>query len=223
MKRYISVFVCCILIAGTFSACSAKSSSSSSVSAETADNSVYGRWNMGVNRNVIISSDGKVAVEAAKSAVSVLEFNSDGTGSVSGLDFGKDAFDFDGETYCLHADTSNDLTMKKKEKGSADDFYGKYTLESGTLYDSLKKGYENRAAQNDSDEKYDDSIISTEMDVSDGRTDIVIKYVMGELSADDTIKLELGSETVTGKYAVNGDTLTITPENGSQIELSRIK
>ena len=232
MKRIAASLLCLTLITGAFVSCSSKDSSSSAPESSAAAASegttekvsdVCGNWNMGNDTVMIIGSDKSISVKGSKSVLSTMSFNSDGTGTVGGYKVSSGMFDYDGKRYHLHFDTDDDITMERIEPNDGSEFYGRYKLISGAAYDAIKQGYDNRAAESGSDEKYDDGIMMLEIEIAENKTDLIFQYNVGRITSDDTLELSFDGDSMNGTYKVEGDKLVITPENGKQKELSRIK
>ena len=226
MKRIAASLLCLTLITGAFASCSSKDSSSGSSaaqSAESAVNDAVGKWDMGNGTTLVVGSDNKLSAEGTKSISSFFTFDSDGSCNINGQKVTAGSFDYDGTRYRLHIDSDDDLTMERKVPNDGTEFYGTYYLVSGSLFDAVKTGYNNRAAETGSDEKFDDGLISLELEIGENKTDLLFSYTVGELSPDGTVTMELDGNKLSGKYEVSGDTLIITPDNGNKKELSRIK
>jgi len=223
MKRIIAALIACTMITGAFVSCG--SSDSSSEKAETASSQAkadyVGRWVWDDDTYLNITDDGIVRMEATLSVTSMMSFNNDGTGTMENHTIEPGEFDFDGETYRLHVDTDDNMTLKRLEPNDGTEFFGRYHMVSGVVYDYIEKGYNNRAAQNGSDEKLDMDSIDIQVDIGENKSDIIVLYKIGDIFSDGTLKVSVSGESYEGTYSVEGNVMTIDNGKGSTKELER--
>ncbi|MBR4628537.1 MAG: hypothetical protein IKO47_12750 [Ruminococcus sp.] len=225
MKRIIAALLACTVITGAFVSCGSESSSSEgTASAGSESQADYcGKWKWDSDQYFNIDSDGVIKMEVAIPADSMMTFNSDGSGDIGGVGFGPGEFDYDGETYRLHIGDANDMTLKRLEPNDGTEFYGVYRLESGTLYEGIARGYNNRAVKNGDDTEFGKEDIELRLDIGEGRTNVIVLYTIGELLPDDRISFTISGETLGGTYSVDGDVMTVNSDAGNSKELKRVK
>lgn len=225
MKRIIAALIACTMITGAFVSCGSSDSSSKNADtpASQAKADYAGRWEWDDSSFLNITESGTIRMEATLPVTSMMKFNNDGTGTLENHEIEPGMFDFDGETYRLHVDNDDNMTLKRLEPNDGTEFFGKYELVSGVVYDSMEKGYNKRAAQSGSDEKLDTDALSILVDIAENNTDINILYTIGEISSDNTLRIEIGGQTLNGTYSVDGDVMTITNDKGDNKELKRLK
>ncbi len=230
MKRSLAAMTCCVMIMSGFAGCGKNSSSSTADSgAETsaaegkADAGIYGEWEFNSTTNILIKEDDSIYMVMNTPTEGYMEFKNDGTGTVAGKPVDPGMFDFDGEVYRLHVETDNDLTLRRKEPNDGTEFFGRYIMESGTAYDQLKQGYENRAAEVGDDATFDESGIELEMDISEEGTVIVVMKEVGEVTSENTIHMVIDNEEADLEFTLDGDTMELAHSNGKTKALTRVK
>lgn len=210
------------MLAGAFVSCG-NSKSSESGSDTGAKVSCSGKWEWDTKMYLDIDSEGVIRMAGTIPGTSMMSFNSDGTGTAGGTKFGPGQFDFDGETYRLHVSSDDDVTLKRLEPNDGTEFFGRYRMVSGKLYDSIESGYNKRASEKGSDEKLDRDSIDIQLEIDEDGTDIDVRYVVGDIVSDDTLSITIGDDTFGGTYSVEGDVMTIHTDSGNSKELRRIK
>jgi hypothetical protein len=215
MKRIIALAAGVMIAAGSLAGCGKKGSSKSKdVSA------VYGSWVYQDSTVINVNSDKTINTKVSMDATDMMSFEKDGSITFGGQKAGEGKFDFDGETYVLHMDSADDLTMKKKTPGSKDDMYGEYTLISGVAYDSIVKGYDNRAAETNG-AAFKDSSLTVGMEVESGKTSITVVMPIGSVVDSDTLRISFENEERECEYEVVGDELHLKNTKGEEKILKR--
>lgn len=152
----------------------------------------------------------------------MLAFNNDGTGVINGQDLDPGMFDFDGEVYRIHMTSDDDLTLRRNNPNDATEFFGTYTMESGSIFDSIKEGYEKRGAKKGDDTSFDEAGIKVEVDISENSTNLVVYYKIGELTSDNSMHWVIDGEDADITFEINGDTMELTHSNGKTKTATRV-
>jgi len=197
--------------------------SSVRVSTTDIDSAILGEWSSGAN-GYIFSEDRTVSlpIDFTTSA----HFNSDGTFSMETTKVGKDEIEYDGTSlkvshkYEEAEETLLLLDMKRTDAANKDSYDGSYELLGGTYRDMLAYNL-----------AIDSEKINVETEV-DGEN---LKFTVVDYCSFETNNgvLELFSENMSYKkhtddsvkytYKIDGDTLTLTYEDGTQEILTKVK
>ena len=230
MKKFLTILLAVSVMSCTFASCGKKDSSEedkkSSVAEEKESNPAVGRWKLVDSEDTIfdIRSEDEAYICAVQDLSDDLYFEEDKF-MFSGEAFAEKDYDFDGETFVLHAFNDNDLTMKKTD--GSKDVYGEYQWVSGDAYDAIAVGFNNSAAENDDTKTFDDESIRIFVNFTEDSTTFEARITVDGFELTDgtiTISGELfGDEELRdAEYSVDGDTMIIINNSGEEVELERI-
>ena len=227
MKRITASLLAAAMAGTLLVGCSRKpqteESSAPRVSTTDIDEAILGEWSSGAN-GYIFSEDRTVSLPI--DFTSSAHFNSDGTFSMEKTRVGKDEIEYDGTAlkvshkYEDAEDTLLLLDMKRTDAANKDSYDGKYELLGGSYRDMLAYNL-----------AIDTEKIKVEADV-DGEA---LKFTVVDYCSFETNDgtLELFSENMNYKkhvddsvkytYKIDGDTLTLTYEDGTQEILKKVK
>ncbi|MDO4863441.1 MAG: hypothetical protein Q4A05_04645 [Ruminococcus sp.] len=229
MKRITAIFLAAAMAGTALVGCSHKpqteESSAPRVSTAPIDEAILGEWSSGAN-GYIFSDDRTVSLPI--DFTSSAHFNSDGSFSMESTKVGREEIEFDGTNLKVshkYEEAEGDetlvlLDMKRTGAENKDSYDGEYELLGGTYRDMLA---------------YNLAIDTDKIDVLaevDGET---FKFTVRDYCYFETNDgtLELFSEnmnyvkytddSVKYTYTVDGDTLTLTYEDGAQEVLKKVK
>lgn len=232
MKRNIAILLASAAVLALTCACTDRqpevqeeeSSRMERVSSSPIDPQIIGSWSDGTN-GYIFKEDRHVSLpmDLSESA----HFNSDGTFTAEGIDIGKDGIEFDGSelniTYTQDEDGEFDQTvildMKRKDAANKDSFDGVYDIESGAYAEMI---CENLCIPLDK--------ADLEASIDGGKFKITVNdYCWYETLDGDSLELfsenmqyvDENASSVKYTYKIDGDTLSLTYEDGSEVVLKR--
>ncbi len=110
--------------------------------------------------------------------------------------------EFDGENFTLNAEGQELLTLKKTEKGSADNYDGTYEITGGMFVDMMASQF-----------GAEGSGMSFKVD---GKTTYMIIEGMGTYTANGDNKYTVTAMGETNEAVIDGDKLTMFDENGEE-------
>lgn len=189
-------------------------------SESAAEKSLTGSWTSD-KFDMTIEDDGDILARSDMGSSvfgGSMQFNEDGSLTFQGRECGSDTFDYDGETYVLHAFSDNDLTLRRLEPNDGSVFYGKYILEESATYDAIAKGYNKRSSETGGEDTFDGSDINIYFDISAEGLSALAEVPFGKVNDDETV-------TIYDKdvpYALDGDTLTLSAAAG-EMKFTRIR
>lgn len=231
MKKFLTILLAMSMISCTFASCGKKDSDkeekkSTASETEEESNPAVGRWEPVDTEDVIfdIYSENEASVCAVMDLSGDICFEDDNF-VFSGEAFTDNDYDFDGETFVFHAFSDNDLTMKKTD--GSEELYGEYQWISGDAYESIATGFDNKAAENNDDETFEDHNINIFMNFTEDSTILEIRMnVDGFELTDETITIS-GSvfgedELRDAEYSIDGDKMIIINNSGEEVVLERI-
>lgn len=237
MKKFLSLLLAMTMTACAFTSCGDKdddkdsgkgaSASDEAKASKKEKNAAIGKWQPDDVKEIVfdIQSNDKAVISMVQDMSSIIYFDENKSFIFSGMEFSEDDYDFDGETFVLHSMSDNDLTMTKTD--GSDDLFGEYKWISGDAYDAVARGYDNKAAENNSDESFSDSGTDIFMTCAEGSTSLEARINVQDFKlTKDTISIDgefFGDEALLdAPYTVDGDTMTITNADGEDVKLTRI-
>lgn len=228
MKKFLTILLAMSMMSFTFASCGKKDSDKEDKKSSSAseENPVVGRWEPVDTENVVldIRSEDEAYICAVMDLSDSIYFEEDNL-VFSGMEFTDEEYDFDGETFVLHAMSDDDLTMKKTD--GSEELYGEYQWVSGDAYEAIATGFNNKAAENNDDESFDEknmkifvnfteesSIFEARMNVEGFELTDETITISGSIFGDDELR--------DAEYSVDGDKMTIKNAQDEEVELERI-
>lgn len=212
----------CAVAAGTLVSCG-KSKSSSPKKADTSK--LIGEWrNDDLAIGIQSDTDGWIGTDQDVS--DVLTVNDDGSINMSPKVLGKDDYDFDGERLVIEADRKAVINMKKTEPGSPDEVAGVYKVTGGQIYDSIYKGY-NKRAKEDNGKEIEKGTFEVYIDLGKESSSMQIRIPCSLELYDENMfiepKVNFSEDMFFGmvEYELNGDTLKLESSNGKKQTLKK--
>ncbi|MBO5319857.1 MAG: hypothetical protein J6B01_08660 [Ruminococcus sp.] len=229
MKKFLTILLAVSMMSCTFASCGKKDSDKEDKKSSVAEEEVLpavGRWEPVDTEDMIfdIRSENEAYICVVQDLSDALYFEDDNF-MFSGEEFADKDYDFDGETFVLHAFNDNDLTMKKTD--GSEELYGEYQWISGDAYDAIATGFNNEAAENNDDETFDEekmkifvnftedsTILEARMTIDDFKLSDKKITISGAIFGDDELR--------DAEYSVDGDKMIIINAQGEEVELERI-
>ncbi|WP_294412036.1 hypothetical protein [uncultured Ruminococcus sp.] len=221
MKKVITSVTVCSLAVCALASCGS--------SAKKSADKIVGKWAMSDLSNTDQSVDGGgiIFTDGGKGSVyldtsSLLHFESEGL-NVGGTVLAKDYIKEEGKTLTVDVMGQEMIGLTKLESGEGYD--GKYSLDSGILYDSIVQGMEKQG-----DSSFDKSNLDITIDFDGSKSEVVFNNLFtyetkgkkltvsgfsGFLSGGD------GKEA-TAEFKVDGDTLELKDSKSTET-LTRVK
>ena len=228
MKKFLTILLAMSMMSFTFASCGKKDSDKEAKksSSSSEENPAVGRWEPVDTENVVldIRSEDEAYICAVMDLSDYIYFEEDNL-VFSGREFTDEEYDFNGETFVLHAMSDDDLTMKKTD--GSEELYGEYQWVSGDAYEAIATGFNNRAAENNDDETFDEENMKIFVNFTEDSSILEARMnVEGFELTDETITIS-GSvfgddELRDAEYSVDGDKMTIKNAQDEEIELERI-
>lgn len=218
MKKVItSITVCSLAV------CALASCGSSAKSGEK----IVGKWAMSDLSNTDQSVDGGgiIFTEGGKGSVyldtsSLLHFESEGL-NVGGTVLAKDYIKESGDTLTVDVMGQEMIGLTKLEKGEGYD--GKYSLDSGILYDSIVQGMENQGS-------FDEADLDITIDFDGDKSEVVFNDLFTYTTKGKKLTVSGFSgflnggdgKEATAEFKVDGDTLELKDSKSTET-LTRVK
>ena len=213
MKKMVSFLTALTLMAG-FTACGDKDSGEKK---EKSDG-IEGSWGMESDDTAVtmVFDDGKIS--AAVVVPDLLEFDGDKV-LFGGEELSEDDYEFDGKKFSCSMQGQSILEMEKTG-GGEDNYDGEYNITGGVFSSILSSAL--GAEETDADMSLVVAGDTTtfvlndiaDYEAKDGKLTIsgVISFISDAADGEDEATVE---------YKINGDTLTLTNEDGEETELTR--
>ncbi|MBR3760688.1 MAG: hypothetical protein IKK47_06850 [Ruminococcus sp.] len=227
MKKFLTILLAMSMMSCTFASCGKKESDKEdkkNLSTEEEVHPAVGRWVPVEKEDTIfdIHSEDEAYICAVQDLSDDLYFEDDNF-VFSGMEFSGDNYDFDGETFVLHAFSDNDLTMEKTD--GSEELYGEFQWISGDLYDDIVRDFTEASVTDGYDITGDN--IKTFMICNDEGTSLEIRIGVSDFElTDETITISGsifgGEELRDAEYTVDGDKMIIINAQSEEIELERI-
>lgn len=232
MRKFISCILSMALMAGISVSCgkiedskndkttgtSAADTSQVDEKPDISENPAIGRWQVGEYSIFDIVSEDEAYFCVKQDMSRMMYLDEDENIYFGSKNCGKDSYDFDGETFVLHAMSDNDLTMKKNDDSS--DIFGEYEMISGTAYDIVDKAYNQWTEANDDDKIFSESGTRLFMTCNANSTMIEARLAINGFKIEDG-KMTTGFEVLGTdepgevEYEIDGDTLIWKYKSGN--------
>ncbi len=229
MKKILTILLAMSMMSCAFASCGKKDSDKEDKKSSSAEekNSAVGRWIPADTENMIfdIRSEDEAYICAIQDLTDNISFEDDNF-VLSGMEFNDEEYDFDGDTFVLHAMGDNDLTMKKTD--GSEELSGEYQWISGTAYEAIATGFNNKAAENNDMETFDENNIKIFVNFTEDSTILEARMNIDDFElTDETITISgeiFGDEELRdAEYSVDGDRMTIINAQNKEVELERVK
>lgn len=227
MKKFLTILLAVSMMSCAFASCGKKDSGKDDEKSSSAseENPAVGRWVPVEKEGTIfdILSEDEAYICAVQDLSETIYFDEEDNFVFSGMEFSGDNYDFDGETFVLHAFSDNDLTMKKTD--GSEELSGEFQWTSGDLYDDVAGGLTEAAAADGLDITGDN--IKTFMNCTENSTSLEIRIKVTEFElSDETItiggKIFGEDELRDAEYSIDGDKMIIINAQDEEVELERI-
>lgn len=239
MRKFISCILSMAIMAGAAVSCgktedskddkkagtSASDTANEDKKTDNSENPAIGRWQVGEYSIFDIVSEDEAYFCMKQDMSQMMYVDEDEKIYFGSKNCGKDSYDFDGETFVLHAMSDNDLTMKKNDDSG--DIFGEYEMISGTAYNIVAKAYNQWAEANDDDKIFSESGTRLFITCNVNSTMLEARLAINGFKIEDG-KMTTGFEVLGTdepgevEYEINGDTLVWKNKGGNIKTFTRV-
>lgn len=230
MKKLVSSLLACTVVACSLFSCGSSSGSDdknekkASKKEPTAADLIVGKWKMNDLNTQGIDSGGLMFTADGKGGIyedtsSMLHFVEDGL-NVGGTNISKDYFTEEGDKLTIDVQGQKMLVMTKLE--AKDGYDGKYALNGGILFDSIKQGLTGRGLDENKE-------LNINVNFEGEKSEVVFNDLFTYTVDGSKLTvagfagfLESDKDEVSADFTIEGDTLTIK-DSDKETVLTRVE